>query len=314
MKKYFLLAFSSVLIIFPQFASAQRTECAPGDKYSYVTGAQCSTSTIRGCTASTAFSPLTGESCAHGVPGLEGSMIVMSPNGGEVRNQDIEQRVSWLYGFYGGIGMTGNEKATVSAVFPDGSICEIGETLVNIGWFNFTPKNVMCLNDTSKNLRSGGQFKIRLLVRDTAGTQVANDDSNASFTILGLTVHSGSKFWIDSVSLKDQFKSNEPISFSNLVGKEADGTFARREEGFNVQWSVLTTRIPAIGESIYGQSFNADYDSLHSVWYASANSTTLPPGEYSFHAGLYCGLIKSACTDKYGSEVASLDKNITVTQ
>ncbi len=312
MKKYFFFALFGFLVL-PQFASAQKLPCSSGDRYDYLTGVQCSTSIIRGCTAGTAFSPLTGESCAFDKPNSGPSLIVMSPNGGEIWNQDVEQRISWLYGSYGGSGMTGTERVTINLVFPDGFVCNAGESYANTMWFNLFPNSSGCSNDTSRNLRAGGQFKVRLLVTDASGKQIANDDSNAPFTILGPTVQASGKFWIDKINLKDRFKSNEPISFTGLVGKEPDGTLARQEEGFNVQWSVLTTRIPAIGESIYGQSFNANYDPVNSTW-SSGASTTLPPGQYEMQVGLYCGLIKSSCTTRWKSNTeATVEKLITVT-
>ncbi len=108
------------------------------------------------------------------------SITVLSPNGGELWNQNTEQTVRWTY-----IGLNSNDIISIGFVSPDGAVCWNGTSPVYHGQFNTIPNSAGCSNNISKNLRSGGQYKVKLAVSEgpnSIGRGVA-DESDSYFTI-----------------------------------------------------------------------------------------------------------------------------------
>lgn len=107
------------------------------------------------------------------------SITVISPNGGEVWNQNIQQTISWK-----STGLSNTDTITISFVGSDGAVCVNGTTPASNTTFWIIPSSAGCSNNPVLNLRNGGRYKVLLTAGGTdIGKDAASDYSDNYFTI-----------------------------------------------------------------------------------------------------------------------------------
>jgi hypothetical protein len=113
------------------------------------------------------------------------NITILSPNGGEVWNQNDQYTIRWVYS-----GLDKNDEVYIGLRFFDSSDIDKGVCWLNkkstagIGYLSLVPKYVECgKDDMLPDLKTGGRYKVQIGVsKYSSGIGVA-DYSDNYFTI-----------------------------------------------------------------------------------------------------------------------------------
>ncbi len=109
------------------------------------------------------------------------SIKVLSPNGGELLNQNETYKITWSYS-----GLDNSDLIIIGFRTPANSACWIGKVSVYPNSYSFIPSQVICnstMNGGISSLKNRGQFKATLIVDKFGEGRSVTDMSDELFTI-----------------------------------------------------------------------------------------------------------------------------------